>query len=198
MNFVHASLGYKGPNKSDADVMNSWIQDMVGKLQKHRNAYISRLKNSENPEEVELDAAPHQKHFLNQVDYVYDDKGHKVIDHVIHYEEMEEEFNNLMAKYNLGITMPKKDEMDTYGMKGPKLSFRDLDDKSIMKINQWAGADFIAFGYKIIQREVVEDIYDRNARSFVNIKYDPNPRSGLCDEFRFVDPNAGQCKRIVQ
>ena len=177
--------------------MNSWIQDMVSKLQKHRNLYLFRVKNSEHPDEVERDAAPHQKHFLNQVDYVYDDEGHKIIDYVIHYEEMEEEFNNLMVQHNLGVTMPKKDEMDTYGTKGPKLSFRDLDDKSIMKINQWAGADFIAFGYKIVQREV-EDDYDRTVRSFVNMKYAPNPRGGLCDEFRFVDPNSGRCKRIMQ
>jgi hypothetical protein len=190
--------GYKGPNKADADVMNSWIQDMVLKLQKHRNRYIFRVKNSENPDEVELNIAPHQKHFLNQVDYVYDDEGHKIIDYVVHYEEMEEEFNNLMAQHNLGVTMPKKDEMGTYGTKGPKLSFRDLDDKSIMKINQWAGADFIALGYKIIQREVEEGDYDGTVRSFVNMKYDPNPRGGLCDEFRFVDPNAGRCKRIKQ
>lgn len=198
---VNILKGYKGPNKRDPAVMNKWIQDMIDDLLAHRNAYILNVRNSDKPEEVERDIKPHFKHFLNQVDYVYNKDGHKIIDHVLRYENMEKDFNDLMKQYKYDVTLPKKSEMDTYGTKGPKLSFKDLDIKSINKINRWAGPDFVAFGYNIIQRHKhikAEHEYDLDVRPHVDMEYDPKPNFGVCDEFLIEDSEAGTCKRIQQ
>eukprot|EP00554_Chaetoceros_debilis_P014421 CAMPEP_0194111158 /NCGR_PEP_ID=MMETSP0150-20130528/10226_1 /TAXON_ID=122233 /ORGANISM="Chaetoceros debilis, Strain MM31A-1" /LENGTH=344 /DNA_ID=CAMNT_0038800517 /DNA_START=97 /DNA_END=1131 /DNA_ORIENTATION=+ len=193
--------GYKGPeDKTDPAVMNKWIQDMIDTLVKHKHAYILKVGNSDTPEEVKRDVLG-GKHFLNQVDYVYNDEGDKIIDHVLRYENMEEDFNNLMEEFNYNVTLPKKDEMGTYGTKGPKTSFKDLDIKSINKINRWAGPDFVAFGYNIIQRHEHiknEHEYDTDVRPHEDMEYDPTFNFGICNEFRIKDSEAGMCKRIQQ
>jgi len=193
--------GYKGPeDKTDPAVMNKWIQDMIDTLVKHKHAYILKVGNSDTPEEVKRDVLG-GKHFLNQVDYVYNDEGDKIIDHVLRYENMEEDFNNLMEEFNYNVTLPKKDEMGTYGTKGPKTSFKDLDIKSINKINRWAGPDFVAFGYNIIQRHEHiknEHDYDTDVRPHEDMEYDPTFNFGICNEFRIKDSEAGMCKRIQQ
>jgi len=192
--------GYEGEDATDPAVMNKWIQDMVDELLEHRNAYLEKVRNSDNPDEVERDFKPHYKHFLNQVDYVYNRAGDKIIEHVLRYENMEEDFNNLMREFDYNITLPKKDEMDTYATHGPKTSIKDLDIKSINKINRWAGPDFVAFGYNIIQRDEHfkdADEYDTNVRPLEEMEYDPTFNSGgICSEFQMVDSEAGRCKRI--
>mmetsp|Transcript_19158 Transcript_19158/g.28202 ORF Transcript_19158/g.28202 Transcript_19158/m.28202 type:complete len:107 (-) Transcript_19158:83-403(-) len=104
-----------------------------------------------------------------------------------------------MEEFNYNVTLPKKDEMGTYGTKGPKTSFKDLDIKSINKINRWAGPDFVAFGYNIIQlHEHIKDEheYDAAVRPHKDMEYDPASHADICNEFLIADSEAGTCTRI--
>lgn len=188
--------GYRGDDKMNPRVMNAWIVDKIMDLQIHKYEYVRQLNRSKQPEEVELDHRPHYKHFLNQADYVYDNEGNKIVDHVLHYEHMEEEFNNLMARYDLGFTLPTKEEMDTYGSDGPKLTYKDLDMKSIMKINEWAAPDFLALGYQVLRTYVdeVNNDYDTELRPLAD-GYDPSPVAGPCARFLVYHPGEKDCIR---
>jgi Sulfotransferase family len=66
-------------------------------------------------------------------------------DHILHFENLSQEFNNLMIKYNLNMRLNKHEN------KGTKtLSITDLSPSNIQKINNYYHKDFETFGYKKI------------------------------------------------
>lgn len=55
-----------------------------------------------------------QKHYLNQAEYIFDGKT-QIIQHILHYENLQEEFDALVKKYNLSyIKLPSKAESGVY------------------------------------------------------------------------------------
>lgn len=91
-------------------------------------------------------------HFHNQSDYVYNGDV-KIIDHVLKFENIEEDFNNLMVEYDYDV------RLDRHIMPGPpkwdnlisdKYTISDLERKTIDTINHVYRDDFKNFNYKTI------------------------------------------------
>ena len=97
-----------------------------------------------------------QKHYVNQAEYVFD--GDEVIvQHLVHYEDLGKEFDALMAKFGIDATMPSKEKSGVYTNNEKKLSYKDLDSKSIKMINDFAKPDFEKFGYKMVDDKFQDD-----------------------------------------
>jgi len=80
-----------------------------------------------------------------QSSYVYS-KGEKVIDHVLHFETLDTEFEDLMKSYNLNITLPKNSVNGR--VHGTKLDIRFLHKHAVNFLNEYYESDFSNFGYK--------------------------------------------------
>ena len=80
-------------------------------------------------------------HYSEQ--YKYIDKNYNI--HIIKFENIKEEFNNLMKKYSLDI------ELEEHENKGKKLFTVNSLSKDVIKlINTIYDKDFESFGYKKI------------------------------------------------
>eukprot|EP01084_Bolivina_argentea_P309488 535337_1 len=73
----------------DENVMNLWIQKAIIKYQKLLN------KNSK------LYYCERGCHFVRQYDFVYDEMDKQICKHIIHFENLNEELNDLLLEYNL-------------------------------------------------------------------------------------------------
>ena len=70
----------------------------------------------------------------------------KINTHVLHFENLETEFNDLMFKYNLPIKLDVKDNCSV-----KKFTIKDFSKRTIRLINNVYNKDFIIFNYdKII------------------------------------------------
>lgn len=88
-------------------------------------------------------------HFLPQHYYVYDANGQRMIDHVLRYENLSQEFPKLVQRFNLPIVLPdkrlhKRDSANMYFTK------EHLSDKAINLINTFYEKDFKLLGYEMI------------------------------------------------
>ena len=94
-----------------------------------------------------------QKHYVNQAEYVFDGEN-RVVKNVVHYEHLQEEFNVLMKKYGMNITIPPKHESGVYTSDhgDKRLTFMDLNEASVKIINDYAKADFERLGYKMVDK----------------------------------------------
>jgi len=156
----------KDPN--DPDVMNQWVVNMVTRLS---NA-IEQFKNStgdgvwkkqaKGVNEDERILA--QKHYVNQVEYVYDGDN-VLVKNIIYYENLSSDFDALMKKYNINASLPSKDIMGVYKdeMNKGRLSHNDLYPETIALINEYAKPDFEKFGYKMVNRFVDGEYYSLEA-----------------------------------
>merc|ERR1712050_655280 len=90
----------------------------------------------------------HNHHFTPQYEYVYDDKGRRIVEHVVHFENMKEEFDALMKEYDIPVKLPTK-KVNTRSTQA-KLTREDLEDDTIALINDKYKKDFESFGYKMI------------------------------------------------
>lgn len=153
--------GYEGPLRKssdktafrhDPDIMNKWISDMVTRLEINLETFNEEHIRRTTP----LNEDPYilaQKHFVNQAEY-FVDNGKAVIDHVVRYENLTEEFSQLMRLYGLDLKIPPKEKSGIYtdtsgGEK--KLTHLDLYPDTIAKINKYAQADFDLFGYEQVE-----------------------------------------------
>ena len=88
-------------------------------------------------------------HYLPQSDYVYDKDGTRIVDHVLKYEELREEFADLMDHYDLPVylnsTVNQRNDK-----KRVRLTVMDLFPETIQRINDVARKDFLNFGYSMI------------------------------------------------
>jgi hypothetical protein len=80
-------------------------------------------------------------HFTEQ--YKYLDPNYNI--HVLHYENLDENFNNLMKSYSLNIKLNKKINVSI-----KKASKKDLSLRSIQHINRAYAKDFSTFGYEMV------------------------------------------------
>ena len=154
----------KDPN--DPNIMNYWVKDMVTKLEKSLNEYASTSpkdrpkKQAKGVNEDPFDLA--QKHYVNQVEYIFDG-DEQVVKNIVHYEDLTKEFDLLMKDYELDVHIPPKDSGGTYTNKEKKLTYRDLDEKSIAAINKYAAKDFEKLGYKKVDKFIPGDNYSLRA-----------------------------------
>merc|ERR1712060_986086 len=88
-------------------------------------------------------------HFLPQHLYVYNLQGEKIIDHVLRFENLDEEFSQLMKYYAINVTLGKK---STNVRKSDSLlTTANLTQKTILMINKYFTDDFKLFNYTKVQ-----------------------------------------------
>lgn len=86
------------------------------------------------------------KHAIPQSSYVFNEKGEKIIDHVLRYETLgtDGKFEALMKAYNLNVSLP---EHQNTRKEGSKISPLNLPRRAIKVINDYYHDDFINFNY---------------------------------------------------
>ena len=102
--------------------MNAWIQNMI-----------------RNPNGIK---------YLPQHRYVFDG-DRKIVDYVIHFEKLVEEFNTLMMNFDLPVRLGK--ERFNSRRPGTHLNVNNLSRSTCRLIENFAGRDFQAFGYSFIR-----------------------------------------------
>ena len=113
--------GYKGNDRNNATVMNRWIQ-------KQLSPRIQR-----------------RLHRLPQHMYVFSIMGKKIIDHVLHFESLDEDFTALMEQYKISIDLPKR--VNERNTTVSTLTTANFTDETIRVINAYYADDFILFNY---------------------------------------------------
>ena len=129
-----SAFGYSGEGADDVNVFNSWIGGNVTDVKSNLHG-----------------------HMLPQHLYVYDEFGDRIITHILRYENLAEEFDNLMKEYGLPIRLPPKSEKTSFhmysvrGNKQPpkKFTARDISPENIAMINEVYARDFEYFRYNM-------------------------------------------------
>jgi hypothetical protein len=101
-------------------------------------------------------------HYIPQYDYVFYE-GRRVIDHVLHFENLHEDFHALMQAYNLTdiVLSPKPkstatDMHDTGRVSQLRtLGVENLTETTIRLIDHIYARDFLAFGYQAKSHQMV-------------------------------------------
>ena len=121
--------GFNGPkeNKDDPQVMNAYLQERI-------------------PREIDV-------HYLPQHYYVYNE-GKRMVDHVLHFENLNSEFAELMHYYELDIKLHSSINSNT---NRKRLTARDLTPKTLEVINRVAELDFKLFHYEM-RNDMATDI----------------------------------------
>ncbi|MBA42757.1 MAG: hypothetical protein CMF62_01965 [Magnetococcales bacterium] len=79
-------------------------------------------------------------HYSEQYKYLDNDNTYKV--HVLKFENLDEEFSNLMKKYKIPITLNKKNNSNL-----KKFTINDMNDELVNLIQTVYYKDFIKFNY---------------------------------------------------
>lgn len=116
-------VGYRGDDKGKANVMNKWIRQKLS-----------------SPELM------NKPHFLPQHYYVQNKLGENVIDHLVRYENLNQEFSELMKKYSLNITLANRANAPAK----KTLSKANFTQKTINMINKIFKEDFELLGYSMM------------------------------------------------
>ena len=108
-------------------------------------------------------------HWIPQYDYVYDDQGRQMVEHVLRFETLTSEFDSLMQRYNItNLSLPQlMTSSSTKGTHTPikpvkdstttsKLTRKDLTERTKSMIHVIFPRDFDAFGY---QRDVISETW---------------------------------------
>ncbi len=157
----------------DVEIMNRWISRHLSDLIQQRADYKARVAKGEELLDINSPDPLGGKHFNPQVDYVYDDEGKRLIDNVIHYEDLKSEFKALMREYGFSslVQIPRG-----YRNEERQLTFMDLYPETIAIINQIAHEDFYAFGYEMVKDFSSEVVYNLRATWMPCSKIEPgNP-----------------------
>lgn len=96
------------------------------------------------------DLNPITGHMYPQHYYVYDNVNgttQQVVDHILRFENLQDEFPALMKLYGLSVKLPRFDspKLDLAG--NPRLTAADLDPRTIRYINWRYAKDFDLLGY---------------------------------------------------
>ena len=102
-------------------------------------------------------------HWIPQYDYVYDDEGRQIVEHVLRFENMTAEFDALMQQYNMtnmklpqvmtssssrGNQTTRQPPVQHKSTSSSKLTRKDLSGKTKAMIHVIFSRDFDAFGYQ--------------------------------------------------
>jgi hypothetical protein len=81
-------------------------------------------------------------HWIPQYKYIYDNTGVKLVDHVLKFEDLPNNFNQLMVKYNLKIKLDR-----VINKSNKAYSVKDLYPETLKLIETYYLVDFEKFGY---------------------------------------------------
>jgi len=104
-------------------------------------------------------------HMVPQYDFIYQNSNNKnnknhqshapsvveVVQHVLKYETLADDFNALMEQYNLTVRLTPDDRQQV--VDGKKLTVNDVSKANIALINELYRQDFEMFGYDIVSRK---------------------------------------------
>ena len=165
--FVHVayatpSAREKNLEKISSDHLNSWAQRNL-RGRRIFSSISDRDPWSWYPEHLYGKGGGH---WIPQYDYVYDDQGRQIVEHVLRFENLTAEFDALMQRYNMtNIRLPQIMTSDSptgnHTAHQPikhkttsKLTRKDLSEKTKAMIHVIFSRDFDAFGY---QRDVISE-----------------------------------------
>jgi len=122
----HTSLGRLMPSINEEDYLNGWIKSNL-KAKMDQDIFVS--------------------FFFPAYDYVFDkDTGNQVVDYILRYEKLGDDFDQLMKEFSLDITLGKRNARHS----SATLGVENLSNESIQIINDYFYNDFIAFGYDMM------------------------------------------------
>jgi len=154
--------GYVGKERETSNVLNSWIVATLTEIKRERDIFLKELESGTKLIDLEMADSFSQKHLEPQFEYVYGDDGKRVIQNVLHFEDLPTHFKSLMTKYNYDhIILPPTDTGEHDGV----LTIRDLYPETLALINDFFGADFDAFGYAIVRDFEGDRPYDKVAKT---------------------------------
>lgn len=84
-------------------------------------------------------------HFLPQSEYIFDEYGNQIVEHVLYFENLATEFDQLMDQYHLYTKL----KHENIGHR-TDITIDDISDENLEKINNYYQDDFINFGYIMI------------------------------------------------
>ena len=99
------------------------------------NKYIHKL-----PEIIKKNKFSQDCHLLPQYEYIYDDYGNRICDHILDFDNLGRDINALNSYYKLGLTKIDHSKKNTTSFS--KLNKNDLDEKSLQIIKQLYKKDF--------------------------------------------------------
>jgi hypothetical protein len=85
----------------------------------------------------------HDGHFIQQYKYIYDNNSNKIVKHIFKTENLDNDFNKLMKKYNLDLSITNIKINKSTNL----YSINDLSTECIKKINEYYHLDFYLFRY---------------------------------------------------
>ena len=159
---------------SDPFNLNEWVRDTILQLGTAREEFQRAYSQNGGKNKFQMKGINEdsetlaQKHYINQAEYIFHDDGNILIKHILHYENLSQEFDALMKEYDMGeIRLPQKEEKGVYAdaqNSKKRLTYRDLDIDSIHFINEYAKPDFEKLGYVMVEKELDEN-YSLGAKS---------------------------------
>jgi len=131
----------KGSHK--ASKLNKWIIENINRMNTMQLEMQGLRDDGKSLLEIETPRFLNEKSFLPQATYVYDDDGARLIDNLIHYENLADEFAALMDVYGLEVQLTTSAEEQ-----GGVLTHRNLYPETLDLINKFYWADFDGIGYE--------------------------------------------------
>ena len=123
--------GPRGNVTRTKEHMNNYIQDKVRKV-KNKKEILGR--------NIWRDLC--YGHFIPQFYYIYDGKGCKMVKHILKFEELQTQFNQLMKRYKIPLELDRHDNVNKRN-----LSVDDLTQETKDLIYTVYERDFREFGY---------------------------------------------------
>ena len=92
----------------------------------------------------------HDGHLIPQYDFVYDKvNNRRIIEHVLIFENLHEDFSNLMAEYGLPLELPRS---RVRPKSGKKLEVWNLSIQNMLLVEDIYKDDFREFGYDMLSK----------------------------------------------
>jgi hypothetical protein len=103
-------------------------------------------------------------HFIPQYDYVFDYRR-RMVEHVIKFENLTAEFDELMKEYNLSfLKLPQKRFKQSVSK---QLGVYNISKPNLQMIEQLFARDFYEFGYDMISDIISDQIYDHTNQAII-------------------------------
>lgn len=129
---------------NNADHMNEFVHKALTEFQKHTDPIADMTR--ENSYWIE------DGHFIPQYDYIFDLDGKKIVQHVLKFESLQDDFNTMMSKYGESSLQLGTEHANKSNISDKKLSANDLTDANLLLIQRIYGKDFAVFGYERLIR----------------------------------------------
>ncbi|KAL3900842.1 MAG: hypothetical protein SGARI_006163 [Bacillariaceae sp.] len=152
---------------NDPVFMNEWINKSLAPLELAGRAIVGDpgLNDNNNATVVFAEPAYYVQlgHLIPQYDFVYD--GHeRVIEHVLHFERLHDEFPLLMKEYGLDfIRLPEKGNGPGRMNHAKEIGVANLTLSNVRLIESVYARDFAAFGYEAISHRLENSYYNYRA-----------------------------------